>query len=109
MVQIIFNNESLNFVGIEQQRPVCCSLAWISRIRILRRWPRPWARKGFAWRNLAMGRTRIAEALAYKDGPVVVDGSGSPCASSLPSHVLFLYREGLYAEHGQERWVVWTK
>jgi pyruvate dehydrogenase (quinone) len=37
VLHIIFNNESLNFVGIEQQEAGFVPSVWISRIRT---WPR---------------------------------------------------------------------
>jgi pyruvate dehydrogenase (quinone) len=39
-------------------------------------------------------RDALAEALAYKDGPVVVDAVVDPFALSLPSHVPFHTAKG---------------
>jgi pyruvate dehydrogenase (quinone) len=39
-------------------------------------------------------REGLAEALAYKDGPVVVDAVVDPIALSLPSHVPFHTAKG---------------
>ena len=46
-------------------------------------------------------REGLTEALAYKDGPVVVDVVVDPLALALPSHVPFHHDEGLYAERSQ--------
>lgn len=87
VVQIILNNSSLDFVNIEQQEAGFVPFGV------------EFKNPNFAWVAEAMGakgirieepgdlRTGLAEALAYKDGPVVVDVVVDPYALSLPSHV----------------------
>ena len=53
VVQIIFNNESLDFVNIEQQEAGWSPSAWILRIRISPEWPMQWVQKAYAWKTLA--------------------------------------------------------
>jgi pyruvate dehydrogenase (quinone) len=45
VLHIIFNNEPLNFVGIDSRKPASCPSAWISRTRILPRSLTPWEPK----------------------------------------------------------------
>ena len=49
-------------------------------------------------------RDGLAEALAYKDGPVVIDAIGDPFALSLPSHVPFHMAKGFTLSMAKQVW-----
>jgi len=49
-------------------------------------------------------RKGIAEALAYKEGPVVVDAVVDPFALSLPSHVPFHTAKGFTLSMAKQVW-----
>jgi len=57
-------------------------------------WPKRWALTASVSRNRATWKRLWREALAYKDGPVVVDAVVDPYALSLPSHVPFQTAKG---------------
>ena len=83
------------------RRPAWFRLAWNSRIRILRDVAEAMGAKGIRLEEPGDVKEAIAEALAYKDGPVVVDAVVDPFALSLPAHVPVPHGEGLYLEPGQ--------
>jgi pyruvate dehydrogenase (quinone) len=87
VIQIIFNNESLDFVNIEQQEagllPFGVSFKGANFARIAE----AMGAKGIRLEEPADVREALSEALSYKDGPVVVDAVVDPFALSLPSHV----------------------
>jgi pyruvate dehydrogenase (quinone) len=49
-------------------------------------------------------REGLAEALAYKNGPVVVDAVVDPLALSLPSHVPFHTAKGFTLSFAKQVW-----
>jgi len=88
VVQIILNNESLDFVKIEMQEA-----GWSVRRRFqepeFRQGCRGNGCEGHPYRRTGRRERRLAAALAHKGGPVVVDVVVDPYALSLPSHIPF--------------------
>jgi pyruvate dehydrogenase (quinone) len=87
VVLIIYNNGALDFVRIEQQEaglvPVGtelknCNFAELARAM---------GAKGIRLDDPSNVEDALAEALAYKKGPVVVDAVVDPSALAVPSHV----------------------
>jgi pyruvate dehydrogenase (quinone) len=94
VVQIIFNNESLDFVNIEQQEAGLVPFGVDFKNPNFARVAEAMGAKGIRLEAPGDVRDAIAEALAYKDGPVVVDAVVDPLALSLPSHVPFHTAKG---------------
>jgi len=95
VVQIILNNEAFDFVKIEQQE------GGFIPFGVDFKNPTNYARvaeamgaKGIRIEEPGDVRERIAEALAYKDGPVVVDVVVDPFALAVPSHTPFHAAKG---------------
>lgn len=95
VVQIIFNNESLNFVNIEQQEAGFVPFGVDFKNPNFARVAEAMGAKGIRVEEPGDVKDALAEALAYKDGPVVVDAVVDRLALSLPSHVPFHTAEGL--------------
>jgi pyruvate dehydrogenase (quinone) len=89
VVQIILNNESLDFVNIEQQEAGFVPFGVDFKNPNFARVAEAMGAKGIRLEEPGDVRDALAEALAYKDGPVVVDAVVDPLALSLPSHVPF--------------------
>jgi len=89
VVQVILNNESLDFVNIEQQEAGLVPFGVEFKNPNFARVAEAFGAKGIRLEDPADVEGAIAEALAYKDGPVVVDAVVDPFALSLPSHVPF--------------------
>jgi len=87
VVQIILNNESLDFVNIEQQEAGIIPFGVDFKNPNFAKVADAMGAKGIRLEDPADVREAIAEALAYKDGPVVVDAVVDPFALSLPAHV----------------------
>jgi pyruvate dehydrogenase (quinone) len=87
VVQIIFNNESLNFVNIEQQEAGMVPFGVDFKNPNFARVAEAMGAKGIRLEEPGDVKDGLAEALAYKDGPVVVDAVVDRYALSLPSHV----------------------
>jgi pyruvate dehydrogenase (quinone) len=87
VVQIILNNESLDFVKIEQQEAGVVPFGVEFKNPNFARVAEAMGAKGIRIEEPGDVRDGIAEALAYKDGPVVVDAVVDPFALSIPSHV----------------------
>jgi pyruvate dehydrogenase (quinone) len=87
VVQIILNNESLDFVNIEQQEAGFIPFGTDFKNPNFARVAEAMGAKGIRLEEPGDVRDALAEALAYKDGPVVVDAVVDPLALSLPSHV----------------------
>jgi pyruvate dehydrogenase (quinone) len=100
VVQIILNNESLNFVSIEQQEAGLVPFGIDFKNPNFAKVAEAMGAKGIRLEEPGDVKDALAEALSYKDGPVVVDAVVDRFALSLPSHVPF-HREGLHPEHGQ--------
>jgi pyruvate dehydrogenase (quinone) len=89
VVQIILNNESLDFVNIEQQEAGIIPFGVEFKNPNFAKVAEAMGAKGIRIEDPGDVRDGLAEALAYKDGPVVVDAVVDPFALSLPSHVPF--------------------
>jgi pyruvate dehydrogenase (quinone) len=87
VLQIIFNNESLDFVNIEQQEAGVVPFGTDFKNPNFARVAEAMGARGIRLENPGDVKEAIAEALAYKDGPVVVDAVVDPLALSLPAHV----------------------
>ena len=94
VVHIILNNESLDFVKIEMQEAGLVPYGVDFVNPNFAKVAEAMGAKGIRVENAADVREAIAEALAYKQGPVVVDVVVDPYALALPSHVPFHVAEG---------------
>jgi pyruvate dehydrogenase (quinone) len=94
VVQIILNNESLDFVKIEQQEAGIIPFGVDFKNPNFARVAEAMGAKGIRIEEPSDVREGLAEALAYKDGPVVVDAVVDPFALSLPAHVPFHAAKG---------------
>jgi pyruvate dehydrogenase (quinone) len=94
VLQIILNNESLDFVNIEQQEAGLVPFGTEFKNPNFARVAEAFGAKGIRLEEPGDVRDALAEALAYKDGPVVVDAVVDPFALSLPSHVPFHTAKG---------------
>ena len=89
VVQIIFHNNSLDFVKIEQQEAGLVPFGVDFENPNFARVAEAMGAKGIRLEEPGDVKDALAEALAYADGPVVVDAVVDPYALSLPSHVPF--------------------
>jgi pyruvate dehydrogenase (quinone) len=89
VVQIILNNESLDFVNIEMQEAGVVPFGVDFKNPNFAKVAEAMGAKGIRIEEPGNVREALAEALAYKGGPVVVDAVVDPYALSLPSHVPF--------------------
>ncbi len=89
VVQIIFNNESLDFVNIEQQEAGFVPFGVQFKNPNFARVAEAMGAKGIRLENPGDVKAALTEALNYQGGPVVVDAVVDPFALSLPSHVPF--------------------
>ena len=87
VVQIIFNNESLDFVNIEQQEAGMVPFGVDFKNPNFARVAEAMGAKGIRLEEPGDVHEALSEALAYNNGPVVVDAVVDPLALSLPSHV----------------------
>jgi pyruvate dehydrogenase (quinone) len=87
--QIILNNSSLDFVNIEQQEAGYVPFGVEFKNPNFAKVAEAMGAKGIRIEEPGDVREGLAEALAYKDGPVVVDAVVDPYALSLPSHSPF--------------------
>jgi len=87
VVHIILNNESLDFVNIEQQEAGFVPFGVDFKNPNFARVAEAMGAKGIRLEEPGDVKAALTEALAYKDGPVVVDAVVDPYALSLPSHV----------------------
>jgi pyruvate dehydrogenase (quinone) len=87
VVHIILNNESLDFVKIEQQEAGFVPFGVDFKNPNFARVAEAMGAKGIRLEEPGDVKDALTEALAYKDGPVVVDAVVDPYALSLPSHV----------------------
>ncbi len=94
VVHIILNNESLDFVKIEQQEAGIVPYGVDFKNPNFARVAEAIGAKGIRLEEPGDVKEALTEALAYKDGPVVVDAVVDPYALSLPSHVPFHTAEG---------------
>jgi pyruvate dehydrogenase (quinone) len=89
VVHIILNNESLNFVDIEQQEAGIIPFGVRFKNPNFAKVAEAMGAKGIRIEEPGDIRSGLAEALAYKDGPVVVDVVVDPFALAMPSHAPF--------------------
>jgi pyruvate dehydrogenase (quinone) len=89
VVQIILNNESLDFVNIEQQEAGIVPFGVGFKNPNFAKVAEAMGAKGIRIEEPGDVREGLAEALAYKDGPVVVDVVVDPFALAMPSHAPF--------------------
>jgi pyruvate dehydrogenase (quinone) len=94
VVQIILNNESLDFVNIEQQEAGLVPFGVDFKNPNFAKVAEAMGAKGIRIEEPGDVRQALTAALANKDGPVVVDAVVDPFALSLPSHVPFHTAEG---------------
>jgi pyruvate dehydrogenase (quinone) len=87
VLHIVFNNESLNFVRIEQQEAGFVPFGVDFKNPNFAKVAEAMGAKGIRLEEPGDVKDAIAEALAYSDGPVVVDAVVDRFALSLPSHV----------------------
>ncbi len=87
VVQIILNNESLDFVNIEQQEAGIVPFGVDFKNPNFAKVAEAMGAKGIRIEEPGDVREGLAAALAYKGGPVVVDAVVDPYALSLPAHV----------------------
>jgi pyruvate dehydrogenase (quinone) len=94
VVHIILNNESLDFVKIEQEEAGFVPFGVNFKNPNFARVAEAMGAKGIRLEEPGDVKDALTEALAYTDGPVVVDAVVDPYALSLPSHVPFHAAEG---------------
>ena len=87
VVHIVLNNESLDFVNIEQQEAGLVPYGVDFKNPNFARVAEAMGAKGIRLEDPGDVKGALTEALAYKDGPVVVDAVVDPYALSLPAHV----------------------
>jgi pyruvate dehydrogenase (quinone) len=94
VIQIILNNEMLDFVNIEQQEAGLVPFGTNFKNPNFARVAEAMGAKGIRLEEPENVKDALAEALAHRDGPVVVDAVVDPLALSLPSHVPFHAAKG---------------
>jgi len=104
VVQIILNNESLDFVNIEQQEAGFVPFGVDFKNPNFAKVAEAMGAKGIRIEEPGDVREGLAEALAYKEGPVVVDAVVDPFALSLPSHVPFHTAKGFTLSMAKQVW-----
>src|ERR1700723_737069 len=86
VVQVILNNEKLDFVHIEQQEAGFIPFGVDFKNPNFAKVAEAMGAKGIRIEQPEDVREGLAEALAHKDGPVVVDAVVDPFALAMPSH-----------------------
>lgn len=94
VVQLILNNESLDFVNIEMQEAGMIPFGVEFKNPNFAKVAEAMGAKGIRIEEPGDVREGLAAALAHKGGPVVVDAVVDPFALSLPSHVPFHTAKG---------------
>lgn len=89
VVQIILNNEQLDFVNIEQQEAGLVPFGTNFKNPNFARVAEAMGAKGIRLEEPGDVKDALRGALAHEGGPVVVDAVVDPFALSLPSHVPF--------------------
>jgi pyruvate dehydrogenase (quinone) len=89
VVQVILNNEKFDFVHIEQQEAGIIPFGVDFKNPNFAKVAEAMGAKGIRIEEPENVREGLAEALAYKDGPVVVDAVVDPLALAMPSHSPF--------------------
>jgi pyruvate dehydrogenase (quinone) len=104
VVQIILNNELLDFVNLEMQEAGIIPFGVDFKNPNFAKVAEAMGAKGIRIEDPGDVREGLAEALAYKDGPVVVDAVVDPLALSLPSHVPFHTAKGFTLSLAKQVW-----
>jgi pyruvate dehydrogenase (quinone) len=104
VVQIILNNESLDFVNIEMQEAGIIPFGVEFKNPNFAKVAEAMGAKGIRIEEPGDVREGLAAALAHKDGPVVVDAVVDPFALSLPSHVPFHTVKGFTLSLAKQVW-----
>jgi pyruvate dehydrogenase (quinone) len=104
VVQIILNNGSLDFVNIEQQEAGMIPFGVEFKNPNFAKVVEAMGAKGIRIEEPGDVRDGLAEALAHKGGPVVVDAVVDPFALSLPSHVPFHTAKGFTLSMAKQVW-----
>jgi pyruvate dehydrogenase (quinone) len=94
VVQVIFNNECLDFVKIEMQEAGLVPFGVDFKNPNFAKVAEAMGAKGIRIEDPGDVRAGIAEALAHRGGPVVLDVLVDPFALSRPSHVPFHTAKG---------------
>jgi len=94
VVQIILNNESLDFVNLEMQEAGMIPFGVDFKNPNFAKVAEAMGAKGIRLEEPGDVQEGLAMALAHKGGPVVVDAVVDPLALSLPSHVPFHTAKG---------------
>ena len=94
VVHIIFNNESLDFVKIEMQEAGLVPFGVDFKNPNFAKVAEAMGAKGIRIEEPGDVKAGLAEALAHRSGPVVVDAVVDPFALSRPSHVPFHAAKG---------------
>jgi pyruvate dehydrogenase (quinone) len=89
VVEIVLNNESLDFVNIEQQEAGLNPFGTKFKNPNFARVAEAIGAKGIRLEEPEDVKDALSDALAHQHGPVVVDAVVDPFALSLPSHVPF--------------------
>jgi pyruvate dehydrogenase (quinone) len=89
VVQVILNNGKFDFVHIEQQEAGFIPFGVEFKNPNFAKVAEAMGAKGIRIEDPGDVREGLAEALAYKDGPVVVDAVVDPLALAMPSHSPF--------------------
>jgi pyruvate dehydrogenase (quinone) len=89
VVQVILNNESLDFVKIEMQEAGLVPFGVDFKNPNFAKVAEAMGAKGIRIEEPGHVKAGLAEALAHRSGPVVVDAVVDPLALSRPSHVPF--------------------
>ena len=87
VVQIILNNSMLGFVNIEQQEAGLIPFGTTLKNPNFARVAEAMGAKGIRLEDSGDVKDALSEALAHRNGPVVVDAVVDPLALALPSHV----------------------
>ena len=104
VVQIILNNGSLDFVNIEMQEAGIIPFGVEFKNPNFAKVAEAMGAKGIRIEEPGDVREGLAAALAYKEGPVVVDAVVDPFALSLPSHVPFHTAKGFTLSLAKQVW-----
>jgi pyruvate dehydrogenase (quinone) len=94
VVHLVLNNESLDFVNIEQQEAGFVPFGVAFKNPNFARVAEAMGAKGIRLEEPSDVHEALSQALAYRQGPVVVDAVVDPFALSLPSHVPFHTAKG---------------
>src|ERR1700723_854155 len=89
VIHVLLNNESLDFVSIEQKEAGFIPYGVEFKNPNFAKVAEAMGAKGIRIEEPGDVREGLAEALAYKDGPVVVDAVVDPLALAMPSHSPF--------------------